>query len=164
MRRTPTGMINPVLSTEYCSTQAWITPVLCPKYCGTPPKVLRYSCGSTATRVECSKSYSARSVGMVMLYSRILYDSFMNVSVHKGEILFWVDLNCLSCLKTFIRVSSLLYPKWNCSWFTLTTCLQKIHWPARAYSATITYMNFRIRIFNFFTLNCTPYLFNHNCL
>ena len=33
------------------------------------------------------------------------------------------------------RVSSLLYPKWNYSWFTLTTCSQKIHWPARAVSA-----------------------------
>ena len=42
-----------------------------------------------------------------MLYSRVLYDSFMNVSAHKGEILFWVDLNCLSCLKTFIKKKSI---------------------------------------------------------
>ena len=34
-----------------------------------------------------------------------------------------------------IRVYSLLYPKWDCSWFTLTTFSQKIHWPARAVSA-----------------------------
>ena len=38
-------------------------------------------------------------------------------------------------LHLIIRVYSLLYPKWDCSWFTLTTCSQKIHWPARAVSA-----------------------------
>ena len=69
---------------------------------------------------------------------------------------FLADCSLLGAKET-VRVSNLMYPKWDCSWFTLTTFSQKIHWPARAYSATITDMNFRIKIFNFCTSNCTSY-------
>ena len=47
---------------------------------------------------------------------------------------FLADCSLLGAKET-VRVSNLMYPKWDCSWFTLTTCSQKIHWPARAVSA-----------------------------
>ena len=65
MRRTPIGMINTVLRTEYYSTLPWITPVLCLglhqysalDYTSTLPRVLRYSRLSTGvlSREYCHK-------------------------------------------------------------------------------------------------------------
>ena len=63
------------------------------------------------------------------------------ISFKLGSINEGVQFDVQKLYTLFISVSSFLYPKWNCSWFTLTTCSQKIQWPACAYSATITDMN-----------------------